>query len=162
MLTEKELELFESKFSKVKNDCWEWEASLDATGYGRVYLWRISKLLNRSHAFKAHRVAKAHYHGEDLDSELFFCHKCDNRKCVNPDHIFLGTHQDNMNDMVAKGRSSGAPQSGDLNFNKRLNSKLVEEIRVKLKTMTNVAIGKEYGVHHSTISLIRKNKTWQS
>lgn len=78
------------------NNCWEWQGTRLATGYGlfRVLGQRL-----------AHRVSFVLKYGT-LGEGLFVCHKCDNKTCVNPDHLFLGTHQDNMDDMVVKGRST--------------------------------------------------------
>ena len=80
--------------------CWEWTASLfSATGYGQF-------ALTSTKPETAHRMAWVLTNG-DITDGLFVLHKCDNRKCCNPDHLFLGTHQDNITDMCQKGRYVG-------------------------------------------------------
>lgn len=76
-------------------DCWEWQGAKDPNGYGRCG-WRGKTML-------VHRVAFLFHHG-NLSPDLFICHACDNPSCCNPNHLFSGTHSDNMKDMVSKGR----------------------------------------------------------
>jgi hypothetical protein len=80
--------------------CWEWTALLKRNGYGSFYR-------NRGVKVAAHRYSWELHHGPVPDG-LFVCHRCDNPKCVRPDHLFLGTHRDNMDDMWAKGRANRA------------------------------------------------------
>jgi hypothetical protein len=83
---------------KGPDDCWEWLAHRDCWGYGQFKV-------NRKTMF-AHRFSFAHYKNNEqsIPSNLYVCHHCDNPGCVNPNHLFLGTHTDNMKDMVRKGR----------------------------------------------------------
>lgn len=84
--------------------CWEWMGSKSNSGYG-----------HRKHngkASQAHRVSYEIEHGP-IAAGLFVCHRCDNPRCVRPDHLFLGTHDDNMSDMAAKGRCA----TGKRNYN---------------------------------------------
>jgi hypothetical protein len=80
------------------NGCWQWTGML-AHGYG--YLWREGKMI------RAHRLSYELYVGEPGD--LFVMHRCDNPRCVNPDHLLLGTASDNNADMREKGRGSPPP-----------------------------------------------------
>jgi len=81
--------------------CWEWDKCLDSqNGYGITFRNKIVK-----HR-RAHRLSYIIFIGA-IPKGLFVCYDCDNPKCINPKHLFLGTHQDNMDDMVMKGRQRG-------------------------------------------------------
>lgn len=85
-------------WAKVKQTqyCWEWDASINNSGYGVFRMGGNKSIL-------AHRVAYEIINGE-IDNDNNICHKCDNPKCVNPDHLFSGTQADNMKDMCEKNR----------------------------------------------------------
>jgi hypothetical protein len=84
-----------SRCTKVENGCWEWDGSINQSGYGTIGVNRSSKL--------AHRVAWEESNGA-IPNGLFVLHACDNRRCINPAHLWLGTNDDNMKDMARKGR----------------------------------------------------------
>lgn len=106
------LERFEAKINKeTESGCWEWTAYLDSKGYGA---FRYEGKTRR-----AHRVSWMIYKGDIPKGNGYHgtcvLHKCDNRRCVNPEHLFLGSNQDNMLDMVSKGRGITPNFSGEKN-----------------------------------------------
>jgi len=80
---------------KSKNECWEWVAGKRRDGYGRFTIGNKEAL--------PHRVSYKIHNGR-IPKNMLILHKCDNRACVNPNHLYAGTQQDNMDDMYRKGR----------------------------------------------------------
>ena len=109
-------ERFEEKFVKCETGCWEWTACKHNTGYGQMSINQKPKL--------SHRLSWEIYVGE-IPEDLCVLHQCDNRLCVNPAHLFLGTRGDNARDCKSKGRNA----FGERNGMARLTSKQVERIR---------------------------------
>lgn len=134
--------------------CWEWIGGKRDGRYGAF------KLNGKN--YRPHRLVYEWFNNKKIPNNLLICHKCDNPKCVNPEHLFLGTNQDNADDMVKKGRSSnGDDRKGENNLGNKLKNNDVLEIRKLIKEgLTNIEIAKKYNVHHATISLIRLEKTW--
>lgn len=92
---------------QTRAECWEWTACLNEAGYG--IFGTQNKKIDR-----AHRISYRFYIGQ-IPEGMFVCHTCDNRKCVNPKHLFLGKNIDNVNDMIRKGRQSVPPPMGGWN-----------------------------------------------
>jgi hypothetical protein len=138
---------------KTLNECWDWTAALNAYGYG----WFNVK----GKAATAHRVAA--WLGnklESLSSDKHVLHACDNRKCCNPGHLFIGTNADNVQDRVTKNRSGSCPQRGMANGMAKLSDKQVGEIRGMYfaSCMSQSQLAKKYNVQQPQISRIINSK----
>ena len=144
---------FEERFwSKVDKDgangCWNWTAYKDPQGYGRIGINKSSLL--------SHRVSYAIYHG-DIENGLHVCHTCDNRACTNPDHLFLGTNQDNMDDMTAKDRQAKGEGNG---MAKLTAVKVLEIKRLLAGGVTQEVIASVYALSQQGVSLIKTGRRW--
>lgn len=137
--------------------CWEWTKGRHRQGYGKIKV-------DRRHLF-AHRVAWELTHGTIPDG-LLVLHKCDNPPCCNPAHLFLGTHQDNSDDMIAKGRkppSTPPHRRGEDSNGARLTWDDVRAIRAQYVPYRTTAerLAARYGVGTSTVKRILRGDTWQ-
>ena len=136
--------------------CVEWKLSLTSTGYGQRWF--------RGRMVKAHRAAFMEHWGVDLPSRVHVLHECDNPLCVNPEHLFLGTHTDNMRDMWAKGRAR--PRKFETGSNHpRPMAKLTEETAIYamarlLAGERQKSVAAAFGVDQSCISNLWSGRTW--
>jgi hypothetical protein len=132
-------------------DCWEWkEARLN--GYGAFYL--------DEETIMAHRFSWSLANGP-IEPGLLVCHKCDNPPCVRPDHLFLGTHKKNMEDMVSKGRRNHVV--GEQNPRAKLTKDDVYKIRELHKTgkYNYLELGSLFNTDNTNIYCIVNRKTWR-
>jgi predicted DNA-binding protein (UPF0251 family) len=113
----------------------------------------------------AHRVSYEVFNGPIQDG-LFICHRCDNPPCINPSHLYAGTHKQNMKDMVSRHRHNSMKpnaRKGDNNPKAKLSSAVLPDIRAKLASgISSTKIASEYGVSRRTIKDIRAGLTWRS
>jgi hypothetical protein len=134
-----------------KEDCWNWLFSTDGSGYGHFSFF--------DKMYKAHQVSYKLTNGE-IPIGMCVLHKCDNPLCCNPEHLWLGTQQENIEDMVQKNRNN--KPKGSLNGRAKLNEILVSEIRYKYKTedILQKELAIEYNVAVVTIARIIENRAW--
>lgn len=146
---------YEKFVIKYPEGCWGWSGCAPKNpGYGQ---FRFSMKKER-----AHRASWIIHFGE-IPKGMFVLHTCDNRICSNPDHLFLGTNLDNINDMLKKKRHKFMWQKGSKNHMAKLNEEKVKEIRNRL---SDGEIGRrlafEYNVDPMTISNIKHKSIWKN
>lgn len=167
-LTEKYSIRFWSKATLTANPdmCWNWYRSKNSAGYGGFGIGKVVFRVNRVAYFLTYKIDPM---------GLCVCHTCDNRACVNPNHLFLGTDQDNTDDMIRKGRSAtpkGKPLPsywgktkirGEAHINAKLTDIKVSQI-IKLYSKGNIthdSLSKKFGVSIAVIHNVIKGKAWK-
>lgn len=131
------------------DDCWIWSGQKSSRGYGVINVGGKNTY--------AHRIAYELSHGVIPDG-MYVCHACDRKLCVNPAHLWIGTTDDNMADMVAKGRSA----HGERNGRAKLAKDDVWAIRTRYAAgETQAALAREWGLGRSTVSGIVRHQTWK-
>lgn len=140
--------------NELTTPCIEWQKYRNADGYGQVWHKGKKRL--------AHRLAYCQAHGldiDDIDGQVVR-HRCDNPGCVNPDHLEIGTHADNVHDKVERGR---APK-GEEHRNAKLTEEVVLDILAKCvpgcREYGYSALARKYGVHRTLISQIVNREIW--
>ncbi len=155
---------FLNKYREIKpspdgrfQDCWWWTGGKNGQGYGEIWYKRVS--------FKVHRLSANLYLYFNISSELDVCHHCDNPSCFNPDHLFIGTVKDNMQDMIRKGRAKHS--LGEEVHTAKLTEEQVLEIRKSYKESElgiwqfSVITSKKYNCNPTTIDVMLRGKTWK-
>lgn len=142
--------------------CWEWRGMRDSRN--RYGLFFVANGMTR---ISAHRFSWL-IAGRSIPQGLYVCHHCDNTICVNPDHLFVGTQKDNMQDCVQKGRMANRPAEsyphGERHYNARLTGAAVNAIRQRYAQggVTYQDLGSIYGVTPTNIGAIVRGQTWQA
>ncbi len=151
-------------WSKVRiespDSCWIWAAFIE-DGYGMFWL--------NGRPQRASRVSWSLHHGVPVPPSYFVLHHCDNRACVNPRHLFLGTHEDNMLDMKMKGRAVCPAKEhpelqarGEKAGAAKLTAQAIVEIRkMSQQGLSQRNIAKQFDVDHKTIGAVLRGKTWR-
>lgn len=132
------LALFWAKVDR-SGDCWLWTASVGSAGYG-------SFGIGDGRTTSAHRFAYELHHGP-VPRGMFVLHHCDIKRCVNPAHLFAGTHRDNMADAVRKGRIAATKVEGEQSPNAVLSDDQVRQIRERRAAgERRIDLAREYGI----------------
>lgn len=143
------IERFWEKVHKT-DGCWLWTASLDNHGYGQIQRSR------EQHPIRAHIYSYELHYGS-IPAGLCVCHRCDIPACIRPDHLFLGTHTDNLKDSASKGRMHRGERTG----NAKLTNKEVIEIKSLLANhVPQKVIAKKFKVSHANICAINTGYSW--
>lgn len=145
-----------SRVSSKENGCLEWTGTVHKSGYGYVY-WSCK-------VWKAHRLFFEFFKGP-IPEGLYVCHKCHNKLCVNPDHLYAGTQRENMRDMVeagrqAKGEKIAKHKRGTKNAAAKLTEAQIQEIpRLMAELGSQAAVARTLGVTDATIHRHRRALT---
>lgn len=137
----------ESHITKSENGCWEWNGLKNEAGYGMVRLYGKN--------CRVHRIVLSKKLNRELTSSEITRHLCNNPPCCNPEHLEVGTTQDNINDKLLAGRQA----KGERNGASKLSDKEVNEIRELNGKMSLRDIGKLYGIHYVHVSRIQNGKS---
>lgn len=147
---------------KGPEECWEWNGSITNKGYGRFLIRRNKKCSS----YGAHRLSWFFQHREDpMDKSVL--HKCDNPKCCNPNHLFLGDQKANIQDMIQKGRRAPGlrpiTETGTAHWNNKLTEQQVQEIRLccRNRTFTHADLAAQYEVSIALIDAISSGRLWK-
>ncbi len=132
-----------------KDDCWVWKKSVSRSGYGQI------NHLGKS--VQAHRLSYELNCGSIPDG-MFVCHRCDNRRCINPAHLFVGTALDNNRDRDDKGRSAGGRLIGEDNPLALISNETAIAISRTSGPLQDVSA--KFGVAPGTVSAIRTGRAW--
>ncbi len=145
------MQRFWNKVEKIPfHECWEWTAGCSPDGYGK---FKINKKTVRAHRFSYE------IHNGPIGPNLEVCHSCDNIKCVNPYHLFLGSRVENHRDMLKKGRGV----SGEKNGSSKLTKVQIKDIRQAYRSgdYTQQQIAWQYGITQNMVSKIVLYRCWK-
>jgi hypothetical protein len=144
------LDRFWSKVDRRgSGECWPWTGALNSKGYGCVGI--------AGRRWLAHRIAYRLFNDEE-PGWLVIRHSCDNPKCCNPEHLVSGTHQDNSDDAISRGRSA----SGERNGRVKITKEVVAYIRENPMGIKVCDLATLYGVSEWTIRAIRREEIWKT
>lgn len=149
-MSKKDKVRFEQKFSKNKCECWPWTKGLFGMGYGAFWL------NGRNHP--ASRISYILYIGK-IPDERQINHRCNNRKCVNPAHLYAGTQKENLADAV---RAGNIGKQGEENYQAKLRNTDIPIIRRMIQLgIFHRVIAEQFGVRRQSITQIAIGRSWR-
>jgi hypothetical protein len=137
----------------TQSDCWEWVGTMQPNGYGRLSLGSQSDGVEG-----AHRISWRLHNKAEIPKGMHVMHSCDNRKCVNPSHLSVGTPKQNSQDMIAKGRKVIASPVGNDNGKAIINPDIVRQIRQSNES--HAALARKFGISPNCVRGVRIGRTW--
>lgn len=152
-MNKRELAIYLKQRTRVNGECWEWTGGLHGVGYGSV---------SRKKTHPSGYTHRAMYEAVigDIPHGMYVLHSCDNRRCINPEHLRVGTHLENIKDMQSKGRHRGGSLPNEINPICKFSNEIVRAIRAERaagiqKRMTEI----RYGVSESQYYRIVKHQS---
>jgi HNH endonuclease len=139
--------------AKATNKCIEWPFAQDGHGYGVIHDIRQKRIR------KAYAVSFELHNGISVSEGMEVCHNCpdgDNKLCINPRHLFMGTHQNNMQDAADKGLMAKGTEMP----NAKLNDDKIRQIR-SIQGITNTEIARRFGIAHQYVTKILRREVWK-
>ena len=145
--------IFLSKIKKT-DSCWEWDGTKNKSGYGTIHCRKLKQRCNLAHRFSWQ------FHNGEIPYDLCVLHKCDNRGCVNPSHLFLGTQADNIKDMMEKKRDRHPAK--EKHHIAKINGEIVKQMKImRSNGAIYKDIGEAFGIHLATARSAIIGKTWR-
>lgn len=152
--TKEEIDRFEARIKRLDSGCWEWSGGKFESGYGMFYLKRGSKK-----TFLAHRASWMIHNKMQVPNNLLVCHTCDNRPCVNPAHLYVGTYYENNRDTVKRKRGNRR-YGTECSWSKVTEAQVMEILTHKYGRGANAELARKLGIHQSQVSHIRRGYRW--
>jgi hypothetical protein len=148
MIGQKYIDRLWANVAKRESGCWEWTGWATSKGYGVMQMGRNKRM-------RAHRLSWVIANGLIADGQMV-CHRCDNPRCVNPSHLFVGTAQDNNSDMAKKGRL--VRSFGERNGANVISAEVARSIYLDGREHRRIAL--EFGVSKALVAAIKQRKIW--
>jgi hypothetical protein len=130
--------------------CWDWKGAKLLSGYGKIVINKVQ--------WRAHRAAYYLTRGQ-IPEGMVVCHHCDNPGCVNPEHLFLGTQQENLADMRRKGRMKTGTTTGEKHWKTTITAEQAMEIY--LAEGSHRRIAEQFGISRPAVTSIKNRRTWR-
>ncbi len=154
-ITDQQKENFFAKVLKNANEkgCWFWTACINEHGYGSVSLFDRPR--------KAHQISYRIANNLSLDKQLFLCHTCDIKHCVNPEHLYEGNHSKNLQDAYDRNLRQAPPKGTPPPQFTKINLEVARQIRELIKIKSLRAVSNELDVSYYIVKDISRGRTWR-